>query len=79
MKELNINNDTIKILVENMGSKISDTPHSNMFAYIYLRAKEIKEKNKQMRLHQIKNLLTAKEAIIKMKKRTNSMEKYICQ
>ena len=36
MKELNINNDTIKILVENMGSKISDTPHSNMFAYIYI-------------------------------------------
>ena len=48
MKELNINNDTIKILVENMGSKISDTPHSNIFTDICPRAREIKEKNKQV-------------------------------
>ena len=49
--------DTIKILQENIGSKILDTSHSSNFANILPRAREIKEKNKQMELHQIKKLL----------------------
>ena len=57
IKDLNISHDTIKILEENIGTKISDIPHNNVFADISPREREIKEKNKQTRLHQIKKLL----------------------
>ena len=32
IKGLNISCDTIKVLAENIGSKISDIPHNNIFA-----------------------------------------------
>ena len=57
IKDLNISCDTIKLLEENIGSKISAIPHSNIFANISPRARKIKEKNKQMGLHHIKKLL----------------------
>ena len=44
IKDLNISCDTIKVLEENIGSKISDIPCSNIFANISPRAREIKEK-----------------------------------
>ena len=44
IKVLNIYHDTIKILEENAGSKISDISGSNTFANIYSTAREIKEK-----------------------------------
>ena len=46
----------MKVLEENIGSKISDTPHNNIFAIISPRARENKGKNKQMGLHQTKKL-----------------------
>ena len=57
IKDLNISYDTIKILEENIGIKISDTSHSNVFVDISPKIREIKKKNKQMGLHQIKKLL----------------------
>ena len=48
IKDLNISCDTIKVLEENIGSKISDIPHSNIFADVSPRTRETKEKNKQM-------------------------------
>ena len=54
IKDLNISCDTIKVLEENIGSKISDIPCTNIFADISARAREIKEKKKQRELHQIK-------------------------
>ena len=43
-KDLNISHDTITVLVENIGSKISDIPHSNIFVDISAKARETKEK-----------------------------------
>ena len=40
IKDLNISWDTIKILAEKIGSKISDTLHSNIFADKSPRARE---------------------------------------
>ena len=44
IKDLNINCETMKVLEENIGKKISDIPCSNIFATISFRAREIKEK-----------------------------------
>ena len=57
IKYLNISHDTIKVLEINIGSKISDITCSNIFANLPPRAKEIKEKNKQITLYQIIKLL----------------------
>ena len=43
-KRLNICCDTIKLLEENIGGKISDIPHSNIFTNISPRARDIKER-----------------------------------
>ena len=78
IKDLNISHDTIKILEENIGTKISDIPHNNVFADISPRESEIKEKNKQTRLHQIQNSSQVKKTNIKMK-REPTMGQHICQ
>ena len=44
IKDLNISSNTMKVLEENTGSKISDIPCSNIFAYVSPRARQIKEK-----------------------------------
>ena len=46
MKDLNVKLKTIKILEENIGSKIMDTSHSNIFSDMSPWARETKEKNK---------------------------------
>ena len=44
VKDLNISHNTIKVLEENIGSKFSDIPCSNIFTDISSRAVETKEK-----------------------------------
>ena len=60
MKDLNISHDTIKVLEENVGWKISDIPVSNIFTAISPRAMDIKGKNKPTGLHQNEKLLHGK-------------------
>ena len=62
IKDLNISHDTIQVLEENIGKKISDTPHS-MFP-----SKGHKGKDKQMGLHKKNSFCTVKENISKMKR-----------
>ena len=57
IKDLNISHDTIKVLEENIGRKISDVLCSNIFTDMSPRARDEKEKNKQMGSHQNKKLL----------------------
>ena len=44
IKDLNVNHDTIKVLEENIGRKISDISHSNIFTDMSPRARGIKER-----------------------------------
>ena len=44
IKDLNVSCDTIKVLEENIGSKISDIPCSNILDEMSSRAREIKKK-----------------------------------
>ena len=65
IKDLNISHNTIKILEENIGSKISDISHSDIFADISPRARE---KINKWNCIKFKSFCTAKETIIKMKR-----------
>ena len=65
IKDSNISCGTIKVLVENISSKISDIPCSNIFANISARAREIKEKINKWDYIQLKSFYMAKENIKK--------------
>ena len=67
-KALNISCDTIKILQENIGRKISDIPHSNIFTDMSPRARDIKERINKWDFIKIKSFCMAKENSIKMKR-----------
>ena len=68
IKDLNINHNTIKVLQKNIGSKVSDIPHSNIFANISPKTREIKEKINKWYYIKLKCFCTAKETSIEMKR-----------
>ena len=78
-KDLNVSHDIIKVLEENIGSKISDIPCSNIFADISSRAREIKNGIIKWDLIKIKRFCMAKENISKMKRDPTIWERYIFQ
>ena len=71
---LNVSHETIKILEETIGSKISDIPHSNMFTDTSPRAEETKEKINKWDYIKIKSFCTTKETINKMKRELTAWE-----
>ena len=44
IKDLNTSRDTIKVLEENIGRKISDIPHSDIFTDMFPRPRDIEER-----------------------------------
>ena len=68
----------MKILEENIDSKILDTACSNTLSDFSPHSRETKENNKQMGLHQTNNLLhtKTKETINKIKKKNMEWETY---
>ena len=68
IKDLTISCDTIKVLKENIGRKISDIPRSNIFTEMSPRARDIKERINKWDLIKIKGFCMAKENSIKMKR-----------
>ena len=68
IKDLNITRDTIKVLEENIGGKISDFPCSNIFIDISPRARDVKKRRNKWDLIKIKSFCMAKENISKMKR-----------
>ena len=63
-----VSRDTIKVLEENIGRKISDIPHSNIFTDMSPRARDIKERINKWDLIKIKSFCMAKENSIKMRR-----------
>ena len=74
IKDLNISHDTIKVLQENIGSKISDIPWSNIFTDMSPRARDIKERINKWDLIKLKSFCMAKENSIKMKREPSIWE-----
>ena len=63
--DLNINRNTIKVLQENIGRKITDIPHSNIFTNMSPTAKDIKEKIIKWDFIKIKSLAQLKKTSVK--------------
>ena len=74
IKDLNISHDTIKVLKENIGRKISDIPHSNIFTDTSPRARDKKERINKWDFFKIKSFRIAKENVSKMKREPTVLE-----
>ena len=61
IKDLNISRNTIKVLEENIGRKISDIPCSNILTDTFPKARVIKERINKWDLIKIKSFCRAKE------------------
>ena len=66
IKDLNIIHNTIKVLEKNIGRKISDIPHSNIFMDTSPKARDIKERINKWHLIKLKSFCMTKENNIKM-------------
>ena len=65
IKGLNISCDTIKVLEENTGKKISDIPYSNIFTDMSPKARDIKERINKWDLIKIKSSAWLKKTTLK--------------
>ena len=74
-KDLYVRHDTIKLLEENIGKKLFDINHSNIFLDQSPKAKEIKAKINKWDLIKFKSFCTANETINKMKRQPMEWEK----
>ena len=74
IKDLNINHNTIKVLEENIGRKITDIPHSNIFTDMSPKARDIKERINKWDLIKLKSFCMAKENSLKMKREPTTWE-----
>ena len=57
IKDLNISRNTIKVVEENIGRKISDIPRSNILTDTSLKARDIKERINKWGLINIKKFV----------------------
>ena len=67
-KDLHVRPETIKIIEENIGSKISDIAHSNILLDISPQAREIKEKINKWDYVKLKRFCMTKEIINNIKR-----------
>ena len=75
IKDLNISCNTIKVLEENIGRKISDIPRSNILTDMSPKARDIKERINKWDLIKIKSFCMAKENITKLQREPTLCEK----
>nr|KAF6429794.1 hypothetical protein HJG59_009090 [Molossus molossus] len=68
IKDLNVTHESIKILEETVGNKISDMVRSRIFTDTLPKATETKEKMNTWDYIKLKSFCTAKDTIIKMER-----------
>ena len=74
-KDLDVRQESIRILEENIGSNLYDNVHSNFFYDTSPKARQTKEKMNFWDVIKIKSFCTAKETVIKMKRQPTEWEK----
>ena len=77
MKDLNVRQDSIKILEENTGNTLFELGHSNHLQDITMKARETKAKMNYWNLIRIKSFCTAKETVNKTKRQPTEREKIV--
>uniref|UniRef100_A0A8D0PMR5 Uncharacterized protein n=1 Tax=Sus scrofa TaxID=9823 RepID=A0A8D0PMR5_PIG len=77
LKDLNIRQDTIKLLEENIGKTFSDINHANVFLSQSPKVTEIKAKINQWELIKLTSICTAKEIIKKPKRQSTEWERIV--
>ena len=75
MKDLNLRQESIKILEENIGSTLYDIGQSNLFYDTSPKARETKAKMNFWDFIKIKSFCTAKETVNKTKRQPMEWEK----
>ena len=68
IKDLNISRNTIKVLEENIGRKISDIPQSNILTDTSPKARDIKERINKWDLIKLKSFCMVNKNSMKMKR-----------
>ena len=68
IKDLNISRNTIEVLEENIGRKISDIPRSNVLTDTSPKSRDIKERINKWDLIKIKSFCMAKENSTKLQR-----------
>ena len=68
IKDFNVSHNTIKVLEENFGRKMSDIPQCNILKDTSPKARDIKERINKWDLIRIKSFCMAKENSIKIKR-----------
>ena len=74
IKDLNISHDTIKVIEENIGRKISDIPYSDIIKDMSPKARDIKERINKWDLIKIKSFCMVKENSTKIQREPTGWE-----
>ena len=77
MKDLNVRQETVKLLEENIGRTLDDINQSKVLYDPRSRVMEIKTKVNKWDLIKLKSFFTAKETIGKVKRQPSEWEKII--
>ena len=79
VKDLNVRQDSIKILEENTGNTLFELGHSNFLQDASTKAKETKAKMNYWDFIKIRSFCTAKDTVNKTQKTTYRMREDICK
>ena len=79
MKDLNVRQDSIKILAENTGNTLFELGHSNFLQDTFMRARETKAKMNYWDFIKIRSFCTAKKKNQQNSKTTYRMGEDICK
>jgi len=75
MKDLNVRQESTKILEENIGCNLFDFGHRDFFQDMSLKARETKAKMNFWKFIKIRSFCTAKEIVNKTKRQPTEWEK----